>query len=245
MHKRIKVFLGICSLTLLLCTGCASTLQEEMDTHLKPGLVEYDMPDDLEYQAAVEAENTVKKLAEQENVPPSLSDDFMQKYLDMSSFEELKQRTLEGIQITNDMANMSSAEISLWQQIIRDKAFNFYTTDDIDARSAELNGILDSIAASHQMTTQEFLASGDFGIDLSGARGFLDAQAARYATGFASSQSSNPVNDYQASARTAEASPSSPTSRTPQASNTPANSGLDDRTAGSGERTGTAGEIAS
>ena len=114
MHKRIKVFLGICSLTLLLCTGCASTLQEEMDTHLKPGLVEYDMPDDLEYQAAVEAENTVKKLAEQENVPPSLSDDFIQKYLDMSSFEELKQRTLEGIQITNDMANMPSAEISLW-----------------------------------------------------------------------------------------------------------------------------------
>ena len=152
--------------------------------YLEPGLKEFDLPEDYVRMAAVEAENTVEKMAQKENVPPSLSDDFMERYLDMGSFEELKQRTLDGIQITNDLSDMSEAEIKLWEQIVRNADFNQYTTSDLERRKAELLGILDSLAKEHDMTTEEFLRNGDFGIDLQSAEGFLERQAEKYASEF-------------------------------------------------------------
>ena len=152
--------------------------------YLDSGLKEYDLPDDYVRMAAVEAENTVEKMAQQENVPPSLSDDFMERYLDMSSFEELKQRTLDGIRITNDLSDMSEAEIALWEQIVKSADFNQYTTSDLERRKAELLGILESLAREHDMTTAEFLRNGDLGIDLQSAEDFLERQAEKYASDF-------------------------------------------------------------
>lgn len=180
---KTKWFLiGVC----LMLAGCG---------HLEPGLKEFEIPEDYVRAAAVEAENTVEKMAKEEHVPPSLSDDFMQRYLDMSSFDELKQRTLDGIQITNDTADMTEGEIALWEQIVKDAAFNQYTTTDLERRKQELIGILDSLAARQSMTTEEFLKNGDFGIDLKQATEFLDRQAEKYAIDFAAGKASSKLPD--------------------------------------------------
>ena len=175
MIKRKFVMLILSAVMLILSasliTGCGS---------LRPGLVEYDLPDHT-MQTGIQEKEEVQ---EESNEEVALSSDFMETYIDMDSFAEQKQRTLDGIRITNDLADMSEGEIQLWAQIIADADYNQYTTDDLERRKAELNAILDSLAASQHMTVEEFLANEDIGMDLPSAREFLDRQAEKFAQSY-------------------------------------------------------------
>ena len=95
-------------------------------------------------------EKNVEAKAEEYHVAPELSDDFIQQYLDMDSFEELRERTLEGIWITQDQANMTKDEINLWEQVSQAEGFTQYTSKDFEAKKQELNMILEDLAAEQQ-----------------------------------------------------------------------------------------------
>lgn len=104
-------------------------------------------------------EKNVEAKAEEYHVAPELSDDFIQQYLDMDSFEELRERTLEGIWITQDQANMTKDEINLWEQVSQAEGFTQYTSKDFEAKKQELNMILEDLAAEQQQTIEEYAES--------------------------------------------------------------------------------------
>ena len=155
-------------LCILLLTGCG---------YLEPGLPAYEKPETI--HANTVSESVPEKAAE-ELTPPSLSDDFMSKYLDVNEFEGLKQRTIDGMRNTESMADMTEGEIALWNEIIRYADINQFTAEELEQRKAELNAALDRLASEQHMTTEEFLRNGDFGINLEEARDLLDRQAEKY-----------------------------------------------------------------
>lgn len=103
MSKKIIAFVVLSTCL----TACS------MEPESPPAIV---VPDQKSVEQQME--KNVEAKAEEYHVAPELSDDFIQQYLDMDSFEELRERTLEGIWITQDQANMTKDEINLWEQVI-------------------------------------------------------------------------------------------------------------------------------
>lgn len=155
-------------LTVLL-TGCS---------HLKPGVEDYTMPEKTD-AVQKEAESIIDRLAKQKHVAPELSDDFVSKYLDLNSFEELKRRTKAGIAATNATADMTEKEFRLWSDIIATKRLNQYTVDDLNAKKEELYHIL-STMATEQQTSLEEMMDVDYGMKMEELNAFIQSQAEKY-----------------------------------------------------------------
>lgn len=124
MSKKIIVFVVLSTCL----TACS------MEPASPPAIV---VPDQKSVEQQME--KNVEAKAEEYHVTPELSDDFIQQYLDMDSFEELRERTLEGIWITQDQANMTKDEINLWEQVSQAEGFTQYTSKDFEAKKQELN----------------------------------------------------------------------------------------------------------
>lgn len=169
MIKRKAVLLFI---MILFLTGC--------DT-LKPGVESYTLPDETlcDTSAESEAKRIVERLAEQEHVKPSLSDDFIQKYLDMDSFDELKQRTQSGIAAVNDTADMTESEFRLWKDIIDSKRLNMYTTEDLEAKKQEIQRVIESLANEKGQELQDFLKK-SYRLAPDEAEAFISRQAEKF-----------------------------------------------------------------
>lgn len=96
----------------------------------------------------------------------------------MDSFEELRERTLEGICITQDQANMTKDEINLWEQVSQAEGFTQYTSKDFEAKKQELNMILEDLAAEQQQTIEEFAES--YHMSEEEIQQFMEQQAQKY-----------------------------------------------------------------
>ena len=172
MRKKLRGMIMAAFIALLPLTACGAA------DALEPGLKEYPEVEEREQYVYEIAETAVERMAEQEKVQPSLSDDFMQKYLGVSSFDAFREMVSDGIAVTNDNANMAQNEVALWSAIIADKQFNMYTTADIEAREAELNAIVGRIAKENKMSMSEFAASVD--MTVKEMESFLHEQAEKY-----------------------------------------------------------------
>ncbi|MFR3808612.1 MAG: hypothetical protein ACLTX3_06600 [Lachnospiraceae bacterium] len=73
---------------------------------------------------------------------------------------------------------MTEQEIQLWNQIIRNKQFTQYTSEDIQAKESELTGILDELAKEHQVSLDEYLHS--YGMTQDDMEHFVEKQAGKY-----------------------------------------------------------------
>lgn len=140
MPKKILI---LSMITLLFLTGCSG---------LKPGLDTYTMPDKKETaKVNGEAKSAIERMAAKKHVKAELSDDFVSQYMDMSSFDELKTRTIAGIKATQDTASMTEEEFQLWQDIINTKRLNQYTVNDLETKKSELYEILNGMAQEKNM----------------------------------------------------------------------------------------------
>lgn len=131
-----------------------------------------------ETQVHTVMQRNVERMAEEKHVPATLSDDFCSKYLDMDNMKTLEQRTVDGIAATQSKADMTEQEIQLWNQIIRNKQFTQYTSDDIQRKEAELTSILNNLAAEHEVSLEEYLDS--YGMDKDDMEHFVEKQAEKY-----------------------------------------------------------------
>ena len=135
MHYIKKIYVLLLTGSIVSITGC-SAIQYGTEDLPKPT-----------YQ---------KSKAEEEHQEFELSDEFVSKYLDMDSFEELKKRTQEGIAATSNEAGMTKQEILLWRDLIKKKLAMQYTTDNYDQKKKELEDSLDQMAEEHQMNRKDF-----------------------------------------------------------------------------------------
>ena len=135
MHYIKKIYVLLLTGSIVSITGC-SAIQYGTEDLPKPT-----------YQ---------KSTAEEEHQEFELSDEFVSKYLDMDSFEELKKRTQEGIAATSNEAGMTKQEILLWRDLIKKKLAMQYTTDNYDQKKKELEDSLDQMAEEHQMNRKDF-----------------------------------------------------------------------------------------
>lgn len=166
-RKIVTALLSAMMLTFL--TGCDA---------LQPGLKKLADTPDTEDTVTVMAKNTVERLASQKHIPYSLSDDFIQRYLNMQSFDELKARTKAGIAATNSSADMTEAQYRLWQDIIATEQLNQYTVKDLEDKKIELNSIMDKMAADNNQSLEEFLEK--YGMSLNDGDEFAQKQAEKY-----------------------------------------------------------------
>ena len=116
MHYIKKIYVLLLTGSIVSITGC-SAIQYGTEDLPKPT-----------YQKSTEdtAKDIVKNKAKEEHQEFELSDEFVSKYLDMDSFEELKKRTQEGIAATSNESNMTKQEILLWRDMIKKKLAIFY-----------------------------------------------------------------------------------------------------------------------
>lgn len=163
MSRKIIVFVVLSTCL----TACS------MEPASPPAIV---VPDQKSVEQQME--KNVEAKAEEYHVTPELSDDFIQQYLDMDSFEELRERTLEGIWITQDQANMTKDEINLWEQVSQAEGFTQYTSKDFEAKKQELNMILEDLAAEQQQTIEEFAES--YHMSEEEIQQFMEQQAQKY-----------------------------------------------------------------
>lgn len=168
MHlKRLLVPMMIAAIFL---TGCSE---------LKPGLEEYSMPTQAETKVVdKEAKSAVERMAEKKHVKAELSDDFVSRYMDISTFDELKRRTEEGIRITQNTADMTESEFKLWEDIISSEQMDQYTVSDMEVKKEELNSIIKKMADEKQ-TSISGLAE-KYGMTEDEMDQFLNKQAEKY-----------------------------------------------------------------
>ena len=131
MHYIKKIYVLLLTGSIVSITGC-SAIQYSTE----------DLPKST-FQKSTEdtAKDIVKSKAEEEHQEFELSDEFVSKYLDMDSFEELKKRTQEGIAATSNEAGMTKQEILLWRDLIKKKLAMQYTTDNYDQKKKKLEDI--------------------------------------------------------------------------------------------------------
>lgn len=146
MHYIKKIYVLLLTGSIVSITGC-SAIQYGTEDFPKPT-----------YQKSTEdtAKDIVKNKAKEEHQEFELSDEFVSKYLDMDSFEELKKRTQEGIAATSNESNMTKQEILLWRDMIKKKLAMQYTTDNYEQKKKELENSLDQMAEEHQMNRKDF-----------------------------------------------------------------------------------------
>ena len=146
MHYIKKIYVLLLTGSIVSITGC-SAIQYGTEDLPKPT-----------YQKSTEdtAKDIVKNKAKEEHQEFELSDEFVSKYLDMDSFEELKKRTQEGIAATSNESNMTKQEILLWRDMIKKKLAMQYTTDNYEQKKKELENSLDEMAEEHQMNRKDF-----------------------------------------------------------------------------------------
>lgn len=149
---------------------------------IRPGVEDYTLPDEKLYSTTenAEAKRTVERLAEQEHIKPSLSDDFIQKHLNMESFDELKQRTKAGIAAVNDTADLTESEFQLWKDIIETERLNLYTTDDLEERTREIQTAIQNMASKKAVSLQDFLMQ-SYHMTPEEADAFMAKQAEKFA----------------------------------------------------------------
>lgn len=158
---------------------------------LNPNMTEFSMPETTEAQIEQEVKNSIERMAAEKHVKPELSDEFISQYLDMNSFEELKQRTKEGIHATQDVAEMTEQEFQLWKDIIDTEMLNQYTTDDLEKKKFELKNILESMAKAKNMELEEMIKK-SYHMNQDELDSFLEKQAAKF---FAPDEKENTDSD--------------------------------------------------
>lgn len=156
----------------IIFTGCG-----QLNTNMK----EFSMPETTEAKIEEEAKYSIERMAAEKHVKPELSDEFISQYLDMNSFEELKQRTKEEIHATQDMAKMTEQEFQLWKDIIDTEMLNQYTTDDLEGKKSELKNILESMAKAKNMELEEMMKE-SYHMNQEELDSFLEKQAAKFFT---------------------------------------------------------------
>lgn len=170
MSTKFTAVIAAGMIVALMLTGCS----------LKSGLPSYDSagtkteardPDTV-------VKDTVQQLANENHVKPTLSDSFVSQYLDVASLDELKQRVKDGMAATQDKAGMTEQQISLWQEMMNEKSFPEYTTDDVNARITELNGVLDDLAEEHKISKEDLVGQG--GMTMDESVDFIRKQAEKY-----------------------------------------------------------------
>lgn len=146
MHYIKKIYVLLLTGSIVSITGC-SAIQYGTE----------DLPKST-FQKNTEdtAKDIVKNKAKEEHQEFELSDEFVSKYLDMDSFEELKKRTQEGIAATSNESNMTKQEILLWRDMIKKKLAMQYMTDNYEQKKKELENSLDQMAEEHQMNRKDF-----------------------------------------------------------------------------------------
>lgn len=164
-----KLVLLLVMTTIALC-GCSN---------LKPGLTRYTMPEETQtVPVDTEAKSAIERMAAEKHVAPELSDDFVSKYMDMASFNELKLRTAAGIKVTQDTAAMTEEEYQLWKDIIDTQELNQYTLDDLEKKEAELNKILEDMATEQGLSISSLAEK--YGMTEDELNQFVNDQAEKY-----------------------------------------------------------------
>lgn len=124
-----------------------------------------------------------------------LSDDFVSRYIDEDAFNRMIARTERGMKIAEDTADMTAQEIALWREIVMSAYFNQYTTDDLEAKIYELYKCLADVAAKHNMTEEEFLATDPIAMKADEVKAFFERQAAKFAEKQAQSENGFDVSE--------------------------------------------------
>lgn len=189
--RRTAVICFICFILLFL-TGCSGF--EGFGSGTKK-ISQKDIEASQKDEITVMAEDTVNKLAREKYIAPSLSSSFMQKYLDMDSFEELKTRTVAGIKATQNTADLTEKEFQLWKDIIKDKQMNQYTVSDLNKKKEELTDILNSMARENNESLLEFV-NDNYGMSNEELKSFIEKQAQKYV------QSDKDINNKQNQSQT-------------------------------------------
>ena len=102
--------------------------------NIQQGLVEYPEREEITESVLAKAvENEIERAAKEKHVPPELSDDFVSRYIDIGSFDELKRRTRDGIAAAYNMADMTEGEMALWKELIDKRADGVYFADPVFA----------------------------------------------------------------------------------------------------------------
>nr|WP_303182491.1 hypothetical protein [Lachnoclostridium phocaeense] len=147
---------------------------------LKSGLEEYKLPDSTENTPVNEATiSVIKRAAEKAHTAPALSDDFVDKYLDIDSMLELEKRVETGLAAANDVADLTEAEFQAWSDIIESKQLNMYTTSDIEQRKSEIYEVLNGFAAKADQSFEEYMKKA-YGMDPAEAEAFAKKQAQKF-----------------------------------------------------------------
>jgi len=164
MKKRLFILSIAAGIMLSACSSLSSDMPKREKADTTPGInlskKNEDIPDKPE--------------------PYELSDDFISSYLDVDSFNNMTKRTQDGIRITQDTAGMSKGEVALWKEIIMSDYYTQYTTDDLEAKMAELYAALADTAAKHKMTEEEYVKSDPIGMEIEEVKKFLKEQAEKF-----------------------------------------------------------------
>lgn len=157
---------------MLLCIAFVLSGCQGLDNTIPDSTV----PDRKEVHTVMQ--RNIEKIASEKHAVPELSDDFVSRYLDMNNLEELQQRTLAGIQITNAEADMTKEEISLWKEMIKNEKFTQFTMEDAETKKQELQEILDDLEKDCGVSKEKFLQQ--YGMTEESVSKFIENQAQKY-----------------------------------------------------------------
>lgn len=149
--------------------------------NIQQGLVEYPEREEITESVLAKAvENEIERAAKEKHVPPELSDNFVSRYIDIGSFDELKRRTRDGIAAAYNMADMTEGEMALWKELIDKNSVPMFTTDDLQKRAAEINAAIDALAAESNMTMEEYIGQTKYGMTAPDIDAFINKQVEKF-----------------------------------------------------------------
>lgn len=145
------------------------------------GLDKYpERPEVTDYMITRAVESEIERAAKEKHIPPELSDDFVSRYIDVDSFDELKQRTKDGLAAAYSSADMTKGEMALWKEIIDRESVPLFTTDDLAQRASEIHAVIDALAAEHSMTMEEYVGQTKYGMTAPDVDAFVKKQSEKF-----------------------------------------------------------------
>lgn len=176
---KFRNLTAILAVSLLVLTGCSSYDSSYFSPTTK----------DLPKSSKKYSKETVTRLARQNaqailrHYKPTLSSDYFSRYLDMKSFGELKARVLEGMKITQETAKMTEKQAKLWNDIIKSKSYTTYTVNDADKKYAELEKIIQQMAANNKKSADEYIKQA-YSMNHNEYTDFIKEQAKKFETSY-------------------------------------------------------------
>ena len=148
---------------------------------VKQGLDKYPERQEVtDHMVTRAVESEIERAAKEKHVPPELSDDFVSRYIDIDSFDQLKQRTKDGLTAAYSSADMTEGEMALWKEIIDRESVPLFTTDDLVERVAQIHAAIDALAAEHSMTLEEYVGQTKYGMTAPDVEVFVTKQAEKF-----------------------------------------------------------------